>query len=538
MKLLSTLLPRAACLAFLLTPLAARAQAPAQAPSNFDAVAKHLETGGVFYTLVDIDGDLARFAGLGDGLLDLAKKEAGGALPPGLSATGILKSLGLDRLKAFGMSSKPGTENLFHNRALAYLPEGRSGIFKLLGGAAAPLQSPALAPAGSDLVMESELTLSALLEIAEALLRSTGDESMLQQYRGALAFPMPGGLEMTAGDFIAKLNTRIILAGRLEKGKSFTPHGEEYTVPGFRVVVSFDNLGFLADPILTYAKHSTGVVVEKGEGFNIIKLKEKGPDQPDFLQPLFYHDVKSSRLLLATHPDAIPEFLSNENRISGDSAFVKAITGLPIKANELSYLTPAIYQALEQFVKEAVKAAPATSGAPDPAVLQQMLGFLNQIAPTPTQPVVSLRANLPEGMLFLSNTTSSFKSILTIPAMLATGMIAAVGTGAYESLRHSAKDKINDAAGEEEPVENDDATAAVRNNLQQIAFAAQSYFVDHAQSSEVSYEQLIEAELLFRLEPSAGESYQGLKLKKSGGTLSLKMPHSGTVTQKYGPVTE
>ena len=212
------------------------------------------------------------------------------------------------------------------------------------------------------------------------------------------------------------------------------------------------------------------------------------------------------------------------------------MAGLPTAANELSYLTPALYQAFAEFIKAAVKAAPVTPGSPDPALLQQMFGFFDQISPTPTQAVVSVRANLPEGMLFLSNSTTSFKSILTIPAALATGMIAAVGTGAYEGMMRSAKAKTAEVETEADPAESDDATAAVRNNLQQIAFAAQSYFVDHPQSAEVSYEQLIEAELLFRLEPTAGESYQGLKLKKAGGIVTLKTPHNGTISQKYGPV--
>lgn len=539
MKLLSCLLPAAASFACLCSPLPAPAQAPA--PANFGAVAKHLETGGVFYTVVDIDGDLAKFAGIGDGLLDLAKQEAGGALPPGLSATGIMKSLGLDRLKAIGMSSKPAAGNLFHNRALLYMPEGRSGIFKLMGGASGPLQSLALAPAGSDVVMEAELTLSALLEIAEALLRSTGDEAMLQQYRGMLGFPMPGGLEMTAGDFIAKLDTRIIIAGRLEKDKSFTPPGEKFTLPGFRLVISFDKLDFLAAPLMTYAKYSAEMTVERGDGYELIKPKALPPETPAFLQPLFYHDLKSKRLLLATHPEALQEFLAGKTPLSGDPVFVKAMAGLPAEANEMSYLTPAVSEAFQQFIGEVLKAAPPALRGPDNEDFKKILDLFQEIAPMPTQPMVEMRTNLPEGMLFLSNSTNSFKSSLIIPPAFVAVSLAAGALAGYREVMPKVRANYERSQAdreEEEPVEDDDANQAVRNNLQQIAFAAQSFFVDRPNAAEVTYEQLLDAELLFKLDPVSGESYQGLKLQKSGGTLTLKLPGGGTLTQKYGPATD
>ena len=529
-------LPAATCIAGLLSPLAAPAQDTAA--SNFEAVAKHLETGGVFYGLVDVEGDSAKFAGLGDGLLELAKQEAGGALPAGLTASGVLKSLGLERLKAFGMSSKPTRGNLFHNRAIAYLPEGRSGLFKLFGGPAAPLQSPRVAPADSDLVMESEVTLGALLEISEALLRSTGDDLLLQQYRGLLGFPVPG-LEMTAGDFINRLNTRIIVAGRLEKGKTFTLPGSDLPLPCFRLVVSFDQLDFLAAPIMEYATQTGGMIVENGDGFQLIKPKTAAPDQPDFLQPLFYHDLKSKRLLLATHPDAVAEFLSGKSILSEDPAFKEAFAGFPGEANELSYLTPAVYGALRQFMETAMKSVPSFPGGPDAAGLKLMVRFLDEMSPLPTHPTVSLRANLPEGMLFLSNSTSSFKSILTLPAGLATGMLAAGSSGAFETyrrMRNLPTESKNETSNDAE--DNESGPQDIRSNLQQIAFAAQSYFVEKADATEVTYEQLIEAELLFKMEPVNGESYQGLKLKKTGGTLTVKLQRGSTVSQTYGPVTD
>ncbi len=156
--------------------------------------------------------------------------------------------------------------------------------------------------------------------------------------------------------------------------------------------------------------------------------------------------------------------------------------------------------------------------------------------------MVSVRANLPEGMLFLSNSTNTFKSSLFTVPLFITTTFAAASFSSYQKLLTGvhAKQAAQKAAAEEfEPAEDDDDTSkGVSSNLQQIAFAAQSYFVDKPGAAEVTYEQLLEAELLFRLEPIAGESYKGLKLQKSGGTLTLKLPGGGTVSRKYGPVAD
>ncbi len=527
------LVPCAAALACFLAPLPALGQA--DPPSNFTAVARHLDTGGVFYTILDLDGDLARFAGVSDALLSLARTELGAAIPRGLSAKGILEGLGLDRVKAVGMSSKKAEGSLFKNRALIYMPEGRSGLAKLFGGAAAPLQSPRLAPAGSDLVMETELTLSALLEITESVLRSTGDPKTLNQFKGLLGFPVPG-LEMTAGDFIGKLNTRIILAGRLEAGKSFTLPGSKTTVPAFRLVVSFDHLDFLFPPLMEYARQSGQAVVEKGEGFERIVPKANPAGATSDFQFLIHHDLNSKRILIATHPDALKEFLESKTPLSDGEAFRKATAGFPMEGNEFSYVTPAVFKAFDHQLRTALSDAPA----PYTASLRTVMEELGKLSPWPTQPIASVRANLPEGMAFQSTSPHSFKSLIPAAVTLPVAFLSAVSFRGYSKTLGKTRAGLAapptpSAEDEDAP---DEAGESIRNNLQQIAFAAQSYFVDRPEAAEVSYEQLIEAELLFRLEAVNGETYKGLKLKKTGGTLSVKRSGGDAVGHKYGPVTD
>ena len=537
MKSIDRFLPCVASLALAVSPVPSLAQTAPGGSKHFEAVSKHLDQGGLFYTYVDIDGDAARFAGVADALLDFARKEAGGAIPPGLSAKGILQALGLDRVKAIGMSSRKAEGTLFQNRALIYLPEGRAGIFKLFGGAAAPLQAPGFAPAGSDLVLESELTLSALQEVAEAVLRSTGDPQMLEQFKGLLGFPVPG-LEMTAGDLISRLNTRILVAGRLEKGKTFTPPGSPSALPAFRLVVSFDDLDFLFAPIKEIAGQSGAATLEQGEGFELIRPTAALPEGLDDFKPVLYHDLKSKRLLLSTHLDAVEECLAGKQPLSGDPGYAKATEGLPKDGNEFSYITPAVFETFQKLMQTFMAAAPSPAAGPNPEILKELMAQMETLSPLPTHPLAGVRANLPEGMLFQSNSTSSFKSIVALAAVVPVAFVATAATGIAAPLSRISGEAKPEAPAAEAPPEEDDTTGAIRANLQQIAFAAQTYFLDHADAAEVSYEQLIKAELLFRVEAVNGESYKGLKLKKAGGTLSVKRSGGDSVDHKYGPVTD
>ena len=47
---------------------------PEDGSKHFAAVAKHLELGGLFFTYMDIDGDLASLGELGDRLIGIARK--------------------------------------------------------------------------------------------------------------------------------------------------------------------------------------------------------------------------------------------------------------------------------------------------------------------------------------------------------------------------------------------------------------------------------------------------------------------------------
>ena len=534
-------------LAFSMGP--ALAQSPAPVEGHYEKVAPHLNPGGLFYSYVDIENDALSLAKIGDMILESAREEAGGALPPGLTASGIIKALGIDRLKAFGLSSRKAEDGLIHNRGFFYLPEGRTGLFKLFGGDAAPFQSPRCAPAGSDLVIETDLTLGAVLDLVEAVLTSTGDEQYLQVFKSALSFPVPH-TELKAGDFISQLNTKIILAGRLEKGITFKPDEKAPALPAFRLVACFDGLEFLAAPLFKLAAESGEMKIEQGDGFEAILPREALPEALSFFKPLIYHDLKSKRLLIGTHREGVTEFLTAAHPISSDPDFIKAIAGLATEGNDFSYLTPGLLKAVNDLSGSIIREAMADleklnpSGG-TPGHLKSLLEALQSFSPVPNQALTGLRANLKDGILFQSNSTSSYKTILLTATVVPVALVASASFAGFSRIKQAqlsgpASPDLPREAAEAEPAADDDHpdegadAATIRANLQQIAFAAQSWFVDHPDATEVSYNELIEAELLFRIKPVNGESYQDLKLQKTGGTLSVKPKDGAKVSRDYG----
>src|SRR6478609_3823704 len=128
---------------------------------HFPAVQKHLELGGTLYAYADVDGDVLKLADSLRGLMEqmaATQPEAAPFLKQDFRALATL--LGLDDIKAFGLSSVPEGDGTFRNRVFFFTPNGRHGLLAGLGGAPAPYAMLKLAPAGTDFSGESEMDLA------------------------------------------------------------------------------------------------------------------------------------------------------------------------------------------------------------------------------------------------------------------------------------------------------------------------------------------------------------------------------------------
>jgi len=512
---------------------------PEDGSQHFAAVAKHLELGGLYFNYMDVEGDLAALGKFGDRVLDLARKETP-EIPKDLSAAKIIEALGLNSVKAIGLSSRRAGNGLYHNRALLYMPDGPKGVMKLFGGKAAPLPIASWAPADSGAVLQVDLTLSALLEIIEAVLTASGQENILAQYKMGLHFPVPG-LNMNIGEFIGKLNTRVMLAVRLDESKKLTIPGVPVELPGIQFMLALDGVDFLMAPLKTLAEGNESAVVENGDGFTLIRPDSALPGELDYFQPGLYHDKTAQRLILTSHLE-MAKAAGRGDTLAGSQSFQQATAGLPAEGNGLTYATPQFAKSIAALSTKAIQTSLQAGGTPAPVedVLQLLLDLL---AATPEAPVATVYANAPDGMRFISNSSSNHKGTMFQTAVLplAGGLFVAGAVSGYQSTMERARasrDEAERSAGQREAEGGEAPDKAVKNNLQQIAFAAQTWFIDHPDNKEVSYETLVKNELIFELDPVSGETYKGLTLQRTGGEISVKLKSGGSVTHKYQSVTD
>jgi hypothetical protein len=502
---------------------------PEDASKHFAAVSKHLELGGPFFTYVDIDGDFASLAEVGDKLIDFARKQGTG-INKDLSAGKIIEALGFNSIKALGLSSRGLGKDLYHNRALIYMPGGPKGLMKLFGGKAAPYRITSFAPGNSGLALQVELSLSALLETAEGVIKATGEESALSQYRMGLAFPVPG-LNMNVGELVGKLNTRIMVAVRFEDGAKISVPGAPVEFPRTQIMIALDDVDFLMEPLLAMLGDNDNVSVEKGDGFTVIRPNASLPGGLDYFKPGLYHDKKSKRVILTSHVD-LAKSAGTGDTLGSNADFKKAMEGLPAEGNGLTYVTPQFVKTFFDFYKDLIRQTASAGGSP--RGMDELMNSMFELFPQPKVPVASIYANVPEGMLFMSNTGETHKQTIAQLAIMPVAFVAGVAAGYQSTMQRARASAERTERSIEESAPNGGGSAkAVKSNLQQIAFSAQTYFIDNPKEKEVSYETLVKNELIFDLDPVAGESYKGLTLKRGGGELSVKVKGGDAITFKY-----
>ncbi|HOF10868.1 MAG TPA: hypothetical protein PLV33_12820 [Opitutaceae bacterium] len=168
----------------LLLPAFLTADPAAGESAHYRTVRDRVGEGGQVFVYVDIDG---YFTQLGHDLTTDIAAVAGDE--PALAVwkqdyAGLAADLGLTRLKAVGLSSRQLGPDRYANKIYLHIPEGRSGLLRVFGGAAHPFATAKLAPADADLFVESEFDLAALYTTAHQLLQRIAPE-MASQFPGA-----------------------------------------------------------------------------------------------------------------------------------------------------------------------------------------------------------------------------------------------------------------------------------------------------------------------------------------------------------------
>lgn len=518
--------------------LAQENKLPAESLSpHFEAVSKHLELGGVFYAFADIDSDIKDVTKMIDNLLNTMRENGDSPIPPKLTAAGIVNELGLDSIKALGASSRKKGD-AYHNRAFLATGNGPTGLLKIFGGKAAPFLSSTLAPAGSDIVMEEDLNLSVLMEVITNIAKQVGDDDMTDQLNEALEQPM-GPLSVSVGEFLKKMNTKFTFIAKMDGQKKMNLKDSPVEIPMVDFLLALDNTGWLFPELAKVAKDSDEFEIQSGEGFEVIRPAKPLPPEMDGYKPLLYHDTKTNRLLVASSSEFLTTCLEGKTPLSGDEKFKAAVSGLPAEGNGLQYVSSNAIKEVWTGLKSMAKEAPEGQAG-------MMEKLWDLYLPKEGVPIASVRANLPDGILFTSNSSESHKSTIATMAMYPVAMVGLFGTSFMRQIGAAPGEMelepemhFEDTPGETPKGKaKEDPSEKIQSNLQQISFAGEAYFLDHPKEKEVTYAGLIKGGFLFEITPVDGEDYQALKLKRNGGKLSVTPKSGEPITQDYSAVTD
>jgi type IV pilus assembly protein PilA len=490
----------------------AKAEAPAPAAvtlvpatersRHFEIVNRHLELGGTLYIYADIDGDALKLAATVRNLAEnIAATQPAAAPFLKQDYQALFAKLGLDDIKALGLSSVPAVGGGFRNNVFFYAPGGRHGLLAGLGGPAGPFTGAKLAPADVDLYGETELDLPAVYAtIKAAVAQVAGDVTAILMETMLKEAGKPAGLSVLDVIQSFKGHTAIIL--RLDPQENLTlPGPAGVQIPAFSLLVRVEGVGLALDGALAKLP-----MLEKSEEGALKLYALKTPLPVANLHPLLA--VDGSTLYFVTSREFLTECRQHTAGLDQNAPFKQALASLGNVGNGLGYVSPRLFARLRQLEELNPNAAPE---------VRRLLKMWAGQMPVIDRPLVTMRTNLPDGILVRSFSNRSLKqevAMVSVYNPVTMGLFAAMAIPAFQKVRQASQEK------------------AVLNNLRMLGAAADQYYLEHGVDT-ATYDDLVGTDKLIKqLVPVAGEDYRQLACKQ-GQPLRVRLS-SGRVVE-YRP---
>ena len=372
--------------------------APEKSP-HFDAVSAELQLGGTVYAYADIDGDAGRAT---DFLLTLLRDLPGLVPPQGanrLNATSLVRILGLDELRAVGLSSYE-RDSLYHNRSFLHHEGARKGLLGLFGAEPAPFDLLSIAPKGADLVWDQQVDLRVLVDIVRAL-GKLGIGMTPEELDEALQ-ERPLDLGISLGTIIERLNTTAGLILQVDEGRSMRIPGESFSFPYTDFLFRIDGLGQLGDAIIERAALDPFIESERSGGFVMIRPAIQLPPPWNAYEPSLVKELASGRMYIVSSPDFFRTCLGTTAGVAQNPVFARAFDQLPGDGNGLMFFSPRLTRQMHALLDRVIE----NNGSSIPSSIARF--FL----PDAGYPLGWVARNSSGGLLITSNSASSHKSTL------------------------------------------------------------------------------------------------------------------------------
>ena len=464
---------------------------------HFLAVSKQLELGGTLYGYADIDGDALKLAGMVQNIMtEVAKAQPQAAAQLNQDYAALFKIMGLADIQAVGLSSVGDGTGFFRNRVFFYTPEGRHGLMAGFGGEPKPFERLTLAPANTDVFCENEIDLPAIYKTVNAVVAKVGGDVTANKLEEALK---QAGQEaaISALSIVQNWKGRSALVMRFEDGPGIrTPGPDGVQLPAFSLLLTVDGIA----PSLHDALVKIPMFERRQEGtLELFELKIPMPVES--LKPVIAID--GSTLMIATSPKFLAECMNAKGGLAQTAGFQKALAPFGDKANGIGYISPHFFAKLHEL---------ETLNAHLSAEPKKILAMVLANIPQADRPLITVRTNLPEGVLIRSYWNRSLKQDVAVMAFynpVTVGVLAAMAIPAFQKVRTASQEKV------------------VMNNLRQLAAAADQYYLETGKK-RATYDDLVGPDKYIRqLNPVAGEDYRQIQFEENH-PLRVQLP-SGQV---------
>ena len=214
---------------------------------------------------------------------------------------------------------------------------------------------------------------------------------------------------------------------------------------------------------------------------------------------------------MATTRAFLLECVQRQSGLDQNPEFQRALAAVGTEGNGLAYCSPRLFARLRQLDQLNPNAA---------SPLKRSFAMMAAQMPEAKEPLVSVRTNLPDGVLVRSHWNRSLKQDVVMAAVynpVTIGVLAAVAIPAFQKVRQASQEK------------------AVLNNLRTLAAAADRFYLERGVEN-ATYEDLVGPDKdIKQLVPVMGENYRQLRFRQ-GVPLRLRLPDGRMI--QYPPQSQ
>jgi hypothetical protein len=372
--------------------------------AHFEKVFKHLDLGGTVFMYMDVEGDASSAAEFVNNLIKRIPQKEENQRLANVDAIKITKQLGLNTIVAGGLSSYRDGK-IYRNKAFVCNQGPREGLMLICGGAPHTLEAPRRAPQDADIVFENDLNLKAVYDVVMAVLHDVASNEA-DQLASKVDEKIPE-FTFTYREIINQLNTRVVGVIRIDKDKTFSLPTVNIALPFTELLLGLDNMGFLFDAIQEKLKSMPMIQVAEDGAMKLLELSIPLPGNLSGYRLVLAKDSKTNRLWFATSRTFLKEYFSEKAALAQSPEFQQATRNFPGEANGVSYMGPNAIVKIQKVLNSIAKFSPK---------INEGVEIIQALLPEPNIATATTYSNLPDGIFFTSNTTSSHKS--TLLAML------------------------------------------------------------------------------------------------------------------------